>query len=112
MNISDYEFYVGDKVITTDGETGKIIKICTCDKCVERGFCEPVWIRDSDGYEDYITAYEARSGLNGYYQIGKYHFHDFKIVEVLRDIDCCENKLERLRKQLRVMEEYKSECKT
>ena len=41
MNIKDYKFNVGDEVITTDGQHGKIVEICNCESCRSRGFLEP-----------------------------------------------------------------------
>lgn len=39
--MNNYNFKVGDKVVTVYGETGVIVDICTCDNCKERGFYEP-----------------------------------------------------------------------
>jgi hypothetical protein len=102
----DYEFEIGDKVITTEGEIGRIVNICRCDRCAERGFYEPIWRRDYDGWEDYITIADIEIGFTGFYQIGKYHFRDFDKEEVMREMAYYEEELKRLRNQLKVMEEY------
>ena len=35
------DFKIGDEVITSTGEIGRIVGICTCDLCKRRGFYEP-----------------------------------------------------------------------
>ena len=105
MNIKDYEFCVGDEVITTEGVRGKITSICTCDMCEERGFYEPFWIGEDDNWEHCIDIYDAESSFNRFYKIGKYRFSDFDKGDVLREMASCEDELRRLRNQLKVMEE-------
>lgn len=104
MDIKDYKFNVGDKVITTKGETGRIVHICTCDNCKSRGFNEVFWVNDYDLYEDDITRYQAENGFKGYYQIGNYYFNDLEKEKVLTSIDKCEDDLRQLRKQLGIIE--------
>ena len=105
MNIRDYNFKIGDKVITVEGQIGEIVNICDCEECRRRGFCEPMWKRPDDYYVNYITIYQAESGFPGFYQIGRYHFNDFDKDEVLRQITCYEEKLIKLKKQLSFIEE-------
>jgi hypothetical protein len=109
MDIKDYEFNVGDEVITTEGVRGKITSVCTCDRCQERGFYEPFWKSEDDNWEHCIDKFTAEIGFNGYYKIGKYHFNDFEKGEVLREMASCEDGLKRLRKQLKVIEELESD---
>ena len=59
MKPSDYEFAVGDKVITIYGDVGHVIDICRCDRCLERGFCELTWRSDADHDIGWITIYDA-----------------------------------------------------
>ena len=107
MNIKDYEFHIGDEVITTEGEVGKITSICTCSSCERRGFYEPFWRDENDGWEHCISIYDAESGFSGFYKIGKYEFNNvFDKAEVLRTIACHEDELKKLRNQLRVIEKY------
>lgn len=110
MNIGDYEFRVGDEVITTEGERGKITKICTCDRCQERGFYEPFWIgEDKDNkYERCIDKFTAEIGFNGYYKIGNYRFNDFDKAEVYQNLAYCEDSLQKYKRQLKVIEEMES----
>ena len=104
MKFKDYNFKIGDKVITTDGVTGKIVDICRCSRCEERGFYEPIYVTD-EGYEEYISIGRVKDGFLDFYQIGDYKFHDFDKAEVLRDIADTEEYLYKLRKQLKVIEE-------
>ena len=105
MDIKDYEFKIGDKVITITGEVGKIIDVCKCKKRVERGFCEPMWKKSDDVYVDYIDIHQAEVGFPRFYQIGSYSFHDFDKDEVLRSIVYHKEELWKLKKQLSVIEE-------
>lgn len=106
MDIKDYNFKVGDVVITTYGDTGKIDYICECNRCKERGFNEPQWSCDDDKDDiGYITDYDAKNNFPGYYQIGEYHFHPFDKRTVLNGIAEAEKNLECLRKRLKVIEE-------
>lgn len=61
----------GDFVETVDGRVGYIKSICRCEKCRERGFCEPI-VHFTDGEEDCITKYEAENGFKGYKRIGRW----------------------------------------
>lgn len=106
MNIKDYEFHVGDEVVTTEGIKGKITSICHCDRCEERGFYEPFWIAEDGEYEHCINIYDAKSSFSSFYKIGKYRFSDFDKGEILREMASYEDGLKQLRKQLRVIEEY------
>ena len=99
MNIKDYDFKIGDKVITTEGEVGIIVDICNCDRCVRRGFFEPIWVKDGDKYQNYITKFDAELGFNGFYKIGEYRFNEFDKGEVLQNMAYCEKELKKLNRQ-------------
>lgn len=110
MNPSDYKFEIGDKVITTYGEAGEIVDICTCEQCVKRGFHEPVWL-DEYGDKHYITNYMADCGFEEFYKIGNYRFNSlFNRGLVERTIIHHENMLERYKKMLKVIDEYAKEA--
>ena len=110
MKPSDYEFAVGDKVVTICGEVGHIIDICKCRKCVERGFYEPTWKIDDSGDVDWITINDAERGFDDFYQIGKYRFgHTFNKSVVRAMIIEEEAELRRLKRRLQVMEELEKE---
>lgn len=100
----NYDFKVGDKVITDEGIIGVITDICTCEKCKERGFYEPTWVCDDDGGVNYITLYDLKQGFYGYYQIGDYRFNKFDKDSVLKRIQYSEKILEKSKKQLTVIE--------
>ena len=110
MKPSDYEFAVGDKVITIYGEVGHVVDICKCRKCVERGFYEPIWKADGSIVEKWITIYDAERGFDDFYQIGKYRFdHEFDKNVVRLMIKEKEAELASLKKQLEMMDELEKE---
>ena len=111
MKPSDYEFAIGDKVVTIYGEVGHIIDICKCRKCVERGFYEPTWKIDDSGDVDWITINNAERGFDDFYQIGKYRFgRTFNKSVVRAMIIEKEVELRRLKRRLQVMDELEKEC--
>lgn len=71
MKDNNYEFRVGDEVETVDGMAGKIVSICHCERCAERGFFEPRWETLDGKYSDYITVNQANWGFPYYRRIGK-----------------------------------------
>ena len=78
MKPSDYEFAIGDKVVTICGDVGHIVDICKCDRRIERGFFELTWRSDINHNVGWITIYDAERGFDDFYQIGKYRFdHEF-----------------------------------
>ena len=112
MNPSDYEFAVGDKVVTIYGEVGHIVDICKCDRCLERGFCELTWRSDANHDVDWITIYDAERGFDDFYQIGKYRFgHTFNKSVVRAMIIEEEVELRNLKRRLQVMDELEKEGK-
>lgn len=72
MKDNNYEFRVGDEVETVDGMSGKIVSICHCERCAERGFFEPRWETSDGKYSDYITVNQTNWGFPYYQRIGKY----------------------------------------
>ena len=110
MKPSDYEFAIGDKVVTIYGEVGHVVDICKCRKCVERGFYEPTWKIDDSGDVDWITINNAERGFDDFYQIGKYRFgRTFNKSVVRAMIIEKEVELRRLKRQLEVMKELEKE---
>ena len=105
--IKGYKFKVGDEVVTIEGVKGKITDICTCEKCEERGFYEPIWVDDYH-YTHYITKCEAELGFYKYYKIGEYLFNDFDKASVLSEMASYERELQILRKQLKVIDEFEN----
>ena len=108
MNIKDYKFNVGDEVINIYGVKGKIIDICTCEKCEERGFYEPLWHANNEYFDDtdyYITNYDAECGFQDYYKIGNYMFdHKFDRDGLMDAIKRQEEVLHRFNEQLKTID--------
>ena len=110
MKPSDYEFSVGDKVVTIYGDVGHVIYICKCERCFERGFNELKWVSDNYGYLEWITIHDAERGFDVFYQIGKYRFnHEFDKTALRLMIKEKEAELASLKKQMEVMEEKEAE---
>lgn len=110
MKPSDYEFAIGDKVVTIYGEEGHIIDICKCKKCVGRGFYEPTWKIDEGGDVGWITIHDAERGFDDFHQIGKYRFnHEFEKTVLHLTIKEKEAELARLKRQLEVIDELERE---
>ena len=99
-----YEFNIGDEVITAFGECGVITDICKCSECEKRGFYEPKW-RSEHGDTEYITAYQFKLDFRTFYKIGKYHFGNLQKGLIEHYISNYEETLSRLRHQLSVIEE-------
>ena len=111
MKPSDYEFTVGDKVITICGDVGHIVDICKCERCLERGFCELTWRSDINHDVGWITIYDAERGFDVFYQIGKYRFgHTFNKSLVHAMIIKEEDKLRNLKRRLQAMEKLEREA--
>ena len=108
MDIKDYEFHIGDEVITTQGAKGEITYICNCKYCGERGFYELFWVDKNTQRENCISVYDATDGFNSFYKIGKYRFNDFDKSDVLRLIELCEGHLKQLKNQLKIIEELEN----
>lgn len=103
--MSDYKFNIGDEVVYSDGDRGRITYICECNRCKERGFCEHVWLSEIDNEEHYITSFTAEKGFKGYYRIGQYRFDGFWACTLEKMIQEHEEELARLRKKLAIMKE-------
>ena len=93
------DFKVGDKVIDKYVRAGKIIDICTCERCRERGFFEPT-VQYDDGSTDYIMRYDWETGFKSYYQIGNYIFGNLDEESVRKEIDECKRRTLQLYNQL------------
>ena len=110
MKPSEYEFKIGDKVVTVYGEVGHIVDICTCEECAKRGFFEPFWVEDGGFLRRYISINTANYNFFEYRQIGKYHFdHPFSKGMITREIKHLEKELKKYKKRLSVIEELEKE---
>lgn len=105
--LMEYDFKVGDEVITSTGQVGVIESICNCDRCKERGFYEPK-VKLTKGVDGiYITDCDKNNNFSNYYKIGKYKFGNIDKESIKRDIEMetknieeANNRLEEYRNQL------------
>lgn len=67
--LEELGFKVGDEAIRRDCVKGKIVRICTCERCVERGFYEPS-IEMEDGTTECVTDYANEHNFENWYSIG------------------------------------------
>lgn len=105
-----YTFNVGDKVIASDGRTGTIVEICTCDRCKKRGFYEPKVQMDIGVAQIWITDTDKENGFRSFYQIGNRVFGniDNEASEyILQRIEELEYELTEYEEQLEVVRELK-----
>lgn len=79
-------FRVGDEVITSTGEVGTIVDICTCKSCQERGFYEPMVETKIGNGRIYITDNSKRNNFSGFYKIGERVFGNINRDSLLYDI--------------------------
>lgn len=94
------KFNVGDKVITYDGIQGRIVDICHCPICEERGFFEPI-IELENGKRVDITVYDAKNGCPDYYLIGRQVLgNKIEKEELQQELAEIEARKKLLRKQL------------
>ena len=85
--LMEHDFKVGDEVITSTGQVGIIESICDCDRCKERGFCEPN-VKLTKGVGGiYITNYDKNNNFSNFYKIGKYKFGNIDKESVKRSIE-------------------------
>lgn len=93
-------FHIGDEVITSTGAVGKIIDICTCDMCADRGFYEPQ-VDVEIGVDDiWITSHDKNKGFRSFYKIGNHVFGNIDKDCVLRNIEDTTKEINRVSKEL------------
>ena len=95
-----YGFKVGDQVITSTGQVGKIIDICTCDKCKEREFYEPVVEVEIGNGSIWITDNDKKVGFKSFYKIGDQVFGNLDEDDVLEDIGITKREIRELQEEL------------
>jgi hypothetical protein len=107
--LMEYDFKVGDLVITDTGVKGVIEDICDCDRCKARGFYEPK-VKVTDGVDDviWITDTDKSNGFTSFYQIGKYKFGNIDKESVEQSIEYTNNSIKESVKRL---EEYEKQLR-
>lgn len=108
----EYGFRVGDIVVTDAGEIGFIEDVCDCDKCRERGFCEPKVKTVYGNNAIYITDIDKSNGFASFYQIGKYKFGNLNKEYVVSGIECTSKVIEEAKKRLEKYDEQLERIKT
>jgi hypothetical protein len=97
-----YTFKAGDEVVTSDGRTGKIRDICTCDKCKERGFYEAN-IDYDDETTDWLMIPDKKNGFKSYYSIGDRVFGNLDEESVNKELEEIGGRYNKLVKQQSVI---------
>lgn len=105
-------FKVGDKVITSTGQVGIITDICTCDKCKDRGFYEPVVEVEVGNGSIWITNNDKRVNFRSFYKIGDQIFGNIDEDCVLDDIKRKKEELHNVKKELIQLEAQLNVVKT
>jgi hypothetical protein len=107
ISLTEYDFKVGDEVITSTGQVGVIERICDCERCKKRGFYEPNVKLTKGVYDIYITDNDKNNNFSNFYKIGKYKFGNVDkesikcdIERETHNIDEAASRLEEYRKQL------------
>ena len=95
-------FKVGDKVITSTGEVGRITHICTCNFCRDRGFYEPTVEVEIGNNAIYITDSDKRNNFRSFYKIGDQVFGNIDEDVVLDEIKSTKEEVRKL--QLKLIE--------
>lgn len=94
------KFNVGDKVITYDGIQGRIVDICHCQHCKDKGFFEPI-IEFENGQKTSITLSDVKNGCMAYYLIGKQVLgNKIEKEELQKQLAELEDRKKLLRKQI------------
>lgn len=93
ISLLEYDFQVGDIVVTSTGETGYIDSICNCERYRARGFYEPQVKLTEGVYDIYITDNDKNNRFSNFYKIGKYVFGNIDKESIQRDIDTEEHNL-------------------
>lgn len=104
----EYNFKVGDEVITSTGEVGVIKDICDCKYCKERGFCEPQVETKIGNGTIYITDNDKRVNFRSFYKIGDYIFGNLDEDCLLYDIKRTEEEINRLKNELNVLKKQQN----
>lgn len=114
-----YNFQVGEEVIDTFGRKGKIVSVCHCEQCEERGFYEPIIEWEYCSTPDMPSNIAEQKGFPSIHSMGNRVFNDYDIelakgeLHILKEqIKCIEEQIEYLSKGIEFIEnENKGENK-
>ena len=98
--LMEYEFNIGDEVITSTGQLGTIESICNCDRCKQRGFYEPKVKLIKGVHDIYITDNDKDNNFSNFYKIGKYKFGNVDKESIKSDIELETHNIEESTKRL------------
>ncbi len=93
-------FKVGDEVITSTGQVGKITDICDCDNCKERGFYEPSVEVEIGSGSVWITNNDKKVNFASFYKIGDQVFGNLDEQCVLDDIKRKKEEIYNMKREL------------
>ena len=93
-------FQVGDEVITSTGEVGRITHICTCNFCRDRGFYEPTVEVEIGNDAIYITDNDKRNNFSSFYVIGDKVFGNIDEDAVKDNIKSVKDQVYKLQSEL------------
>lgn len=96
LQFIEFDFKIGDEVVTSTGEVGYITGICTCDKCKERGFYEPRVEMEIGSGRIYITDNDKENEFCNFYRIGKHYFRNIDKNALLSEIEYVNSEIEEL----------------
>lgn len=98
MDKKEIKTKVGDTVIRKDGLKGKVLFLCDCEECKERGFYEP-FIEWENGELFYPTIHNVSKDFKNFYLIGHTVLGNKATEEELEErIADCDKEIEQWKK--------------